>query len=230
MTDTKKGLFITFEGVEGCGKTTQVKMISDRLTAMGYQIVLTREPGGCPIANKIRGILLDAENVALVPKTELLLYAASRAQHIAEVIQPALDKGYIVLCDRYADSTTSYQGYGRGLDMELIKQLRDIATGGLNPVATVLYDLDPVIGVNRSMKRLNASSGADESRFEQEAMAFHQRVRSGFLDMAEQEPERFVIVEGANGEYEKNIEEMHEETFDKIMAVVSQWEQGNEVH
>ncbi|MDD2335404.1 MAG: dTMP kinase, partial [Geobacteraceae bacterium] len=159
--------FITFEGIEGCGKSTQADILSRELQVeTGCQVVATREPGGCPIANKIRAILLDADNSALVPLAELLLYAAARAQHMAEVIRPALAEGKIVLCDRFTDATTAYQGYGRSLDLALIENLAQLATGGLTPDLTILLDCPEEVGISRAMARINATSGAREERFE----------------------------------------------------------------
>jgi dTMP kinase len=192
--------FITLEGIEGCGKSTQAELLSRELHAeTGCQVIATREPGGCPIANKIRAILLDADNRALVPLAELLLYAAARAQHVAEVIRPALAEGKIVLCDRYTDATTAYQGYGRALDLPLIENLAQLATGGLTPDLTILLDCPEEVGLKRAMARINASSGAREERFEQESLRFHHAVREGYLKIAAAHPDRFIVVDGTLG-------------------------------
>jgi len=192
--------FITLEGIEGCGKSTQAEILAGALHAeTGCQVVMTREPGGCPIANKIRAILLDADNRALVPLAELLLYAAARAQHVAEVIRPALAEGKIVLCDRYTDATTAYQGYGRTLDLPLIENLAHLATGGLTPDLTILLDCPEEVGLKRAIARINASSGAREERFELESLRFHQAVREGYLKLAAAHPERFIVVDGTLG-------------------------------
>jgi dTMP kinase len=192
--------FITLEGIEGCGKSTQAELLSRELHAeTGCQVVATREPGGCPIANKIRAILLDADNRELVPLAELLLYAAARAQHVAEVIRPALAEGKIVLCDRYTDATTAYQGYGRALDLPLIENLAQLATGGLTPDLTILLDCPEEVGLKRAMARINASSGAREERFEQESLRFHHAVREGYLKLAAAHPDRFIVVDGTLG-------------------------------
>ena len=192
--------FITLEGIEGCGKSTQAEILSRALHAeTGCQVVMTREPGGCPIANKIRAILLDADNRALVPLAELLLYAAARAQHVAEVIRPALAEGKIVLCDRFTDATTAYQGYGRALDLPLIENLAHLATGGLTPDLTILLDCPEEVGLKRAMARINASSGAREERFELESLRFHHAVREGYLKLAADHPERFIVVDGTLG-------------------------------
>ena len=192
--------FITFEGIEGCGKSTQAEILSRALQAeTGCQVVATREPGGCPIADKIRAILLDADNNALVPLAELLLYAAARAQHVAEVIRPALAEGIIVLCDRFTDATTAYQGHGRSLDLALIENLAQLATGGLTPDLTILLDCPEEVGINRAMARINAASGAREERFEQESLRFHQAVRRGYLKLAAENPARFIVIDGTRG-------------------------------
>lgn len=193
--------FITFEGVEGCGKTTQIRLLADTLQKAGKKVLLTREPGGCPIADKIRAILLDAANSEMTPKAELLLYAAARAQHIEEVIRPALASGTVVLCDRFTDATVAYQGYGRGLDLGLIKGLNETATSGCRPELTVLIDCPVETGLERAIARIEAGSAADsqhlrEERFEKESLEFHQRVRNGYLQIAADSAERFIVIDG----------------------------------
>jgi len=192
-------MFITFEGIEGSGKTTQIALLADWLTGRtGQAPVLTREPGGCPIADQIRGVLLDSANQAMTERAELLLYAAARAQHVAEIIRPALDAGRIVLCDRYCDATVAYQGYGRGLPIPVIEELNALASNGLTPDLTLLLDFAPDTGLERACRRNAANTfGRDEGRFEQEALAFHQRVRNGYLALADDNP-RFVRID-ANG-------------------------------
>lgn len=192
-----KGLFITFEGTEGSGKTTQISLLADHLASAGRTVTLTREPGGTPIGDQIRKILLDPSNKALHPRAELLLYAASRAQHLAERILPALEAGRIVLCDRFSDATLAYQGYGRGLDIGTIRALDQIVTGGMSPHLTVLLDLDVSAGLSRARGR-NSSAGLEhEGRFENEDIAFHDRVRRGYLTLARQDPERVRVVDAA---------------------------------
>lgn len=210
------GFFITFEGIEGCGKSTQVRLLSERLLEEGRQVLLTREPGGCPIADKVRSILLDAENSAMAPLAELLLYAAARAQHVEEVVRPAMEAGKVVLCDRFTDATLAYQGYGRGLQLERIVELNRMATGGLAPDLTVLFDCPVETGLSRAISRINASDGAREERFELESLQFHQRVRDGYLQLAQMEPERFLIVESGRG-----IEEIAVETAEKVFSRLS---------
>lgn len=203
------GFFITFEGIEGCGKSTQVRLAAERLSRAGHEVVVTREPGGCPIADAIRAILLDARNSAMVPMTELLLYAAARAQHIAEVVEPALVSGKIVLCDRFTDSTLTYQGFGRKLDRELIDRLNALAAGSIKPDMTLLFDCPVETGLARAMARINANSAAREERFEQESLLFHERIRDGFLSLAATEPSRFVVLDGSRsiGEIETMVTE-----------------------
>lgn len=193
------GFFITFEGIEGCGKTTQLRRTAERLSRSGYEVVITREPGGCPIADSIRAILLDAANSAMVPLAELLLYAAARAQHVAEVITPALAAGKVVLCDRFTDSTLAYQGYGRDLDRGLIARLNELAAGAVRPDLTIVLDCPVDVGLARAMKRINGTQAAREERFEQESRLFHVRVRDGFLALAAAEPHRFAVIDGSGG-------------------------------
>lgn len=189
--------FITFEGIEGCGKTTQIRRLATHLEARGYSLVLTREPGGCPIADQIRSILLDAANSAMKPMAELFLYAAARAQHIAEVIAPALAAEKIVLCDRFTDATLAYQGYGRELNRALIMELNRMATGGLRPDLTILLDCPVTVGLGRATARISGMEGEKEERFERESLQFHERVREGYRQLASQESDRFIIIDGS---------------------------------
>ncbi len=192
-----KGMFITFEGIEGSGKSTQIVLLANYLAAHAKAVTLTREPGGTDIGDQVRKILLDPANKALDPKAELLLYAAARAQHLEELIRPELEDGKVVLCDRFSDATIAYQGYGRGLDVEMIRVLDKIVTAGLRPDLTVLLDIDAAAGLARARGR-NSSRGLDaEARFENEDLAFHRRVREGYLALAKQEPGRFRIVDAS---------------------------------
>ncbi|OGU15540.1 MAG: dTMP kinase [Geobacteraceae bacterium GWC2_53_11] len=215
------GYFITFEGVEGCGKTTQIKMLSELLSARGIHTHLTREPGGCPIADKIRAILLDAENRALAPLSELMLYAAARAQHVSEVIIPALSSGKVVLCDRFCDATTAYQSFGRCIDRGVIDTLNSHACQGVYPDLTVLFDCDPAIGLDRARRRIEASSGPREERFELEALAFHQRVRAGYLQLAAENPDRFLIMNGA-----ESIDDIFSALSTQILTRIPETQRG----
>ena len=184
-------VFITFEGVEGCGKSTQARLFAERLTAAGVVVRTLREPGGTQVGEAIREILLDPANVLLDPRAELLLYEASRAQLVAEVIKPALAAGEVVVCDRFYDSTTAYQGYARGIALDEIGRINEAATGGLVPDLTIVVDIDPATGLERACR---ASEGAD--RLEAEELAFHERVREGFLAIARAEPDRMLVVSG----------------------------------
>lgn len=191
----QRGRFITFEGIDGCGKTTQFRLLSQWLRDRGRQTVETVEPGGTAIGQQIRRILLDPANSAMQPGAELLLYFASRAQNVEEVIRPALEAGLVVLCDRFTDSTLVYQGCGRGLDPALVLELDRIACRGLKPDVTLLIDIDLETSLMRA-KRRNERVGQDESRIDEESFAFHQRVRDGYLTLAQGEPERFVVIDG----------------------------------
>lgn len=190
-------MFITFEGIEGCGKSTQISLLSTYLQQAGQRVVLTREPGGCSIADQIRHILLDATNSAMTPMTELMLYAAARAQHLAEVIRPALADGSVVLCDRFSDATRAYQAFGRGVDRQIMETLNSLACNGLAPTLTILLDCPVEVGLGRARQRIETSSGPREERFELESLLFHQKVRNGYLKLAEEEPDRFVIIDAA---------------------------------
>jgi len=187
--DEKSGVFISFEGIEGSGKSTQIERLKTHLEQKGYTVVVTREPGGTPVAEAIRQVLLDPQHAALCETAELLLYEAARAQHVAERIAPALQAGHVVLCDRFADSTTAYQRAGRGLAQDVVEPLHTIATGGLDPDLTILIDLPVETGLAR------ATRGAAD-RMEREPQSFHERVRAGFLELAEENPERVKMIDG----------------------------------
>ena len=194
-------MFITLEGIEGSGKTTQIEYLVAFLEKKGNLCVTTREPGGTVIGNKIRAILLDPACKDMDAKTELLLYMADRAQHIHSLIKPSLAAGKTVLCDRYFDATVVYQGYARGLDIELIKNLHSTLFEDLKPNITILLDLPPQVGLQRAWKQLNNGQRSNkEGRFEEEKLEFHQRVREGYLELANAEPDRFHIVDAAQDE------------------------------
>jgi dTMP kinase len=182
-------MFITLEGPEGSGKSTQLRLLADYLRARGYTVVATREPGGTAIGDQIRDTLHDTANTAMSPTAEVLLYSASRAQLVAEVIRPALAAGRIVLCDRYADSTMAYQGYGRGLDRVMLAALTAIATGGLTPDLTLLLDIDVACGLGR-----RRDEGEEMNRLDLEEVAFHERVRAGYHALAVAESSRWVVI------------------------------------
>jgi dTMP kinase len=182
-------MFVTFEGIEGCGKSTQARLFRD---ALGGNAVLTREPGGTELGRRVRSLVLDHVDDPPSTRTELLLFFADRAHHVAQVIRPALERGIAVVCDRYVDSTLAYQGYGRGVPLADIRALAAIATGGLVPDLTVLLDIPVALGLSRAALR---TGGHD--RLESEAVAFHERVRAGYLEMAAAEPQRYVLIDGA---------------------------------
>jgi dTMP kinase len=193
----QRGRFITFEGIDGCGKTTQLRMLAQWLRERGQDVVETVEPGGTSIGRQIRKILLDPANADLEPRAELLLYFASRAQNVDEVIRPALEAGRTVLCDRFTDSTLVYQGCGRGLDTEVVRDLDRIACRGLRPDGTILIDIDIETSLARARRR-NERTGPDESRIDDEDAAFHERVRNGYLALAKAEPDRITVIDGAH--------------------------------
>lgn len=186
-------MFITFEGGEGAGKSTAIKRIVARLEEEGYEIVLTREPGGTPIAEEIRNVILDRKNTNMDPRTEALLYAASRRQHLVEKVIPALKAGKLVLCDRFLDSSLAYQGGARGLGIENVYNMNLFATEGMLPDLTILFDIEPELG----LERIAANSQREVNRLDVEKMAFHKAVRQGFHDLAEKFPERFFIVDAS---------------------------------
>ena len=192
-----RGWFITFEGIEGSGKSSQISLLTNHLRSKQLAVTLTREPGGTPIGDQVRKILLDPANKTLDPSAELLLYAASRAQHLTEVIRPALEIGNIVLCDRFSDATIAYQGYGRGLDLALIQALDRLVTAGMRPDLTIVLDVEAAVGLARARGRNDQQGLAAEARFENEALAFHERVRQGYLALAREAPDRMKIVDAA---------------------------------
>lgn len=189
--NSNKGLFITMEGVEGAGKSTLMPYVAEILSEAGNEVIQTREPGGTKTGEQIRNILLDSKNVRLTDDTELLLMFAARAQHIHEIINPALATGKIVLCDRFTDASYAYQGGGRGIDSARIQILEDWVQQGLKPNLTLLFDLDVETGLRRAGKRSEAD------RFEQEEVSFFERIRSCYLDRAKNEPERFRIIDSS---------------------------------
>lgn len=192
------GLFITFEGIEGCGKTTQIKLLARYLEALRLACVLTREPGGTPVGEAIRGIFLNSGNTELTPLTELLLVTAARAQHLHALILPALAAGKIVVCDRFFDATAAYQGYAGGLDLARIDQAHELFCAGIRPDLTLLLDCPVERGLARSRDR-NKAEGIElaEGRFEDKDLAFHGKVRQGYLELARREPGRFRTIDAA---------------------------------
>jgi len=189
-------MFITFEGPDGSGKSTQLQQLAAWLRGRGVDVLPTREPGGTPIGDRIRTILLDPACMEMADEAEVLLYSAARAQHVVEVIRPHLSRGGVVLCDRFADSTLAYQGHGRGLSLPTLATITQFATGGLIPDLVVYLDLDVESGLRR--KQVHAENDASQwNRLELAARAFHERVRAGYLQMAAAAPERWLVVDGA---------------------------------
>ena len=189
--------FITFEGGDGTGKTTQIQLMEGYLRERHRSCVVTREPGGTTLGQMIRKVLLEVGNREIAKSTELFLYLADRAQHVHEIITPALASGNIVLCDRFSDSTLAYQGYGRGSDLSWLRSLNNAATGGLHPDMSFLFDCPVDIGLGRAARRRikSATNLSQEDRFEREKLEFHEKVRHGFLELARLEPERFRIID-----------------------------------
>jgi dTMP kinase len=186
--------FITFEGVEGSGKTTQARLLSEHLAGKGVQHLLTREPGGTVLGEKLRAILLDPQSTGLLPVSELLLYGAARSQHIEEVIEPALSEGKVVICDRFTDATIAYQGHGREIPMNVIKIVNSLASADIKPDLTILLDVEPEKGLSRARARNELTGNTAESRFDDEELAFHKRVRDGYLEIARQDTARVRVV------------------------------------
>ncbi|MBM4330519.1 MAG: dTMP kinase [Deltaproteobacteria bacterium] len=207
-------LFITFEGIEGCGKTTQINHLASYLERIHKPLLATREPGGTEVGEKIRQILLFSENDRIDPMAELLLYAASRVQHYREVISSALAQGKIVLCDRFADATLAYQGYGRGVDLEWIAKIHSQTMENVRPDLTFLLDLPVEEGLKRAFKRMENQTNK-EDRFEKEALDFHRRVRAGYLLIARHEPKRIIILDGL-----KDEQTLHREILSHLPALL----------
>lgn len=198
-------MFITFEGIEGCGKSTQSKLLCEALIDRGFPVVFTREPGGTPAAEELRSFLLKPRDEKFPPFAELSIYEAARAFHVENLIRPSLKEGAVVICDRFIDSTVAYQGYGRGIDVSLIERLNREATGGLKPDITVLLDLPVEEAFRRILDRR-------KDRMESEGVDFHRRVREGFLRIAGKEPDRFIVIDGT-----KSVEEIHSEILQEVL-------------
>ena len=183
-------MFITLEGPEGSGKTSQLPALADHLRYAGYEVVVTREPGGTTVGDQIRDVLMNLENVSILPRTEILLFLAARAQHVEGLIRPALKAGKLVLCDRFGDSTLAYQGYGHETDLEALRFLLNYSTGGLKPDLTLLLDVPVKDGLARKLDKTQ-----EWNRLDAYAEAFHERVRQGYLSLAREEPERWVLID-----------------------------------
>jgi dTMP kinase len=206
----KKSIFITFEGIEGCGKTTQLNLAARWLEEQGFGVRSTREPGGTEFGVQIRKILLSESSTGLNALSEALLYMADRFQHIQDVIRPSLDEGGIILCDRYHDSTIAYQGYARGISLEILSVIWDYSGIAVEPDLTLLLDLEPKVGLERSLRKL-AAMKVDESRFEKETVDFHGRVRDGFLTLLQQNPTRMRMIDAS-----KSIDSVHRQVIECI--------------
>lgn len=204
--------FITFEGGEGSGKSTVMKDVATRLTKEGYKLVLTREPGGTPIAEEIRNVILDKDNTKMDPRTEALLYAASRRQHLVEKIWPALERGEIVLCDRYLDSSLAYQGGARGLGVDEVLSINMFATEGEYPDLTLLFDLEPEEG----LKRIEKNKGREVNRLDLEKLEFHKKVRDNFHALAKKYSTRYVVIDAS-----KSLNEVENEVYKIIKETIS---------
>ena len=208
------GIFITFEGPDGSGKTTQIELLADYLQADGFEVLTTREPGGTCIGDQVRSVLHSVTNTAMVSEAEILLYSASRAQLVGQLIRPALARGTVVLCDRYADSTIAYQGYGRGLDLAALRQITTFATGGLRPDLTIYLDCPVEEGLNRKQRALALGEG-EWNRLDREPVKFHRRVRQGYLALAAAEPDRWLVLDAV-----RSIEEIQREIQEAVTSVL----------
>jgi dTMP kinase len=209
-------MFITFEGIEGCGKTTQIRRLAKRLAGLRIPVLVTLEPGGTRIGKQIRKILLDSRNRDLAPLAEVMLYAAERAQHVKEVIKPALEQGKWVLCDRFLDATVVYQGMARGEDMDLIRLLNKKVTLSIQPNITILLDCPVEVGLGRATLRDKTGRIKGQDRFEKEDKAFHDKVRRGYLAVARKDPKRFVVIQA-----DASAAEVEERIFRRIQPLVS---------
>lgn len=211
----KKGIFITIEGPEGAGKTTIINLLTQRLKTEGYQVLQTREPGGIDIAEQIRKVILDKQNTAMDPRTEALLYAAARRQHLVEKVLPALEKNYIILCDRFVDSSLAYQGYARGLGIDEVLSINSFAIDGKMPKLTLYFDIDPEVG----LERINQHKGREVNRLDLEELEFHHKVREGYYKIIERDPKRIYKIDAS-----KPIEQVLNEAENKVREVIEQQE------
>lgn len=210
MKEAQKGYFITFEGAEGCGKSTQIQLLGEALKKAGKEVVVSRSPGGTPVAEKIRKLLKEpTAGEDLEPETELLLFGACHSQMTANLIKPVLDKGGILLSDRFYDSTIAYQGYARNLGVESVKWINSYACRSLKPDLTILLDMDPQEGISRAKERAGNAENLAADRFDSEKLSFHHSVRNAFLRLAEEEPQRFAVISAAGtiGEVHNSIRE-----------------------
>ncbi|MDF2037341.1 dTMP kinase [Cytobacillus oceanisediminis] len=207
----KKGKFITVEGPEGAGKTTIIDMLASNLAKEGYQVLQTREPGGIEIAEQIRSVILDKNNTKMDPRTEALLYAAARRQHLAEKVKPAMDKGFIILCDRFIDSSLAYQGYARGLGIDEVYSINSFAIEGMMPELTLYFDIEPEAGLDR----INQHKGREVNRLDLEKLDFHHKVREGYLKLMELYPERIFKIDAS-----RPLEEVYQQAESKLRELI----------
>ncbi len=207
-------LFITLEGPEGSGKSSALKIVTEKLKELNYSVVITREPGGTPISEQIRNVILDKSNTMMDSRTEALLYAASRRQHLVEKIWPSLKEGKIVFCDRYLDSSLSYQGYARGLGVEEVLKVNEYATEGTFPDITFLFDIDPKIG----LERISKNSSREVNRLDVEKLSFHQKVREGYLELSKRFPNRYIVID-ASSPLEKVADEVLKNILKKLKEI-----------
>ena len=213
------GQLVSFESPEGGGKTTQARLLAARLERLGYGVLLTREPGGTPVGDRIRELVLHGAELEIGPTAETLLYCAARAQIVERVLRPALAAGQIVLLDRYADSTLAYQAFGRGLDRTAVERALDFATGGLWPDLTLLLDIDTRLGLSRKERQAAGGSAFEVNRFEAESLAFHERVRAGYLKLAAEQPERWRVIDAA-----RPVETVAEEVWTAVAPLLERGE------
>jgi dTMP kinase len=208
-------LFITFEGPDGSGKTTQIELLAEHLRSLEYDVLVTREPGGTHVGDQIRDVVHWIENTDMTPETEFLLYSASRAQLVRRVLQPHLARGGIVLCDRFSDSSMAYQGYGRELDLNVVRVITQFATGGLMPDLTIYLDLPVEVGIERKQLAHSAQAG-EWNRLDQENLDFHQRVHQGYLKMAQADPERWLVIDAT-----QSVEDMQAAIQARLQTLLS---------
>lgn len=206
------GIFITIEGPDGSGKTTIINMLAENLQKEGFEVMATREPGGIEIAEQIRQVILDRDNTAMDPRTEALLYAAARRQHLAEKVKPALEKGKIILCDRFVDSSLAYQGYARGLGIDEVYSINEFAIEDMMPQLTLYFDLAPELG----LERINKNKGREVNRLDLENLEFHQKVREGYMILADRFADRIVKIDAS-----RDLESVYDDAETKIKALLN---------